>query len=458
MKKDRDVSGPGRTTALSRRMFLGGAGVAVALPFLASLAPRRARGADGEVPPRLVCWYVPNGMHMPSWVPATTGAAYSLPPILEPLAAHKASLLVLSNLSNRPGKPDGPGDHGAGTGAFLTCHHVYKTEGDDIENGVSVDQVAARVLGVGARLPSLELGLEGGDALGGCDSGYSCAYTRNISWAGPQTPMPKVTNPRIVFDRLFQGFDPSETEAVRERRTRQRKSVLDWVRKEASALSAKVGVDDRKKLDEYLTGVRELELRVDQSVASGPSLCVPGEYPPEDTDVQLRIDLMTDLTVTALTCDLTRVVTFMLANAGTGRSYTFVDPSVVGGHHDLSHHMDDPENFRRLEIIDRWETAQLARLLDKLAANTERDGRSTLDHTLVFFSSEIADGNSHTHDDLPVLLAGGAALDARPFTTGRHVRAPAGTPIANLYMAMLAMVGAGVTSFGDDGTAPMDLG
>ncbi|MCC6620728.1 MAG: DUF1552 domain-containing protein [Deltaproteobacteria bacterium] len=444
----------------SRRAFLGGAGVAVALPFLASLAPRRARGDEPAVPSRLVFWYVPNGMHLPSWIPATTGAGYALPRILEPLAAHKDDVLVVSNLSNRPGRPDGPGDHGAGTGAFLTCFHVHKTEGDDIENGVSVDQLAARVLGVGARLPSLELGLEGGDALGGCDSGYSCAYTRNIAWAGPQTPLPKVTNPRIVFDRLFQGFDPSATEAVRARRTAQRKSVLDWVKGEANALSMKVGGDDRKKLDEYLTGVRELELRIDQSGQSsqgGPSVCAPGDYPPEDFDVQLQIDLMNELTATALTCDLTRVVTFMLANAGSGRSYTFVDPSIVGGHHDLSHHMDDPENHRRLELIDRWEVAQLARLLDKLAANTESDGRSTLDHTLCFFSSEIADGNAHTHDDLPVLLAGGAALARRPFVTGRHLRTGAGTPIANLFMSMLAMVGAPVTSFGD-GTTALDLG
>jgi len=440
----------------SRRAFLGGAGALVALPFLESLGPRRrARGAPGDIPKRLVCWYVPNGMHMPAWTPTTTGAGYAMPSILTPLEALRSQVLVVSGLSNAPGRPDGLGDHGAGTGAFLTCHHVYKTEGDDIENGVSLDQVAAGVLGVGAALPSLELGLEGGDALGGCDSGYSCAYTRNIAWAGPATPLPKVTNPRIVFDRLFQGFDPSETEEVRARRVRQRKSILDWVRRDANALSAKVGVDDRKKLDEYLTGVRELELRIDLSAGQGgAAACTPGDYPPEDWDTQLQVDLMTDLTVTALTCNLTRVVTFMLANAGTGRSYSFVDASIVGGHHDLSHHMDDPENFRQLEIIDRWEVAQLARLLEKLEASRESDGTSTLDHSLVFMSSEISDGNSHSHDDLPVLLAGKAGGAVSP---GRHLAAPRGTPIANLYMGMLAAVGAPVDRFGDDGDEALDL-
>jgi len=319
----------------SRRAFLGGAGVMLALPALEIFGRRRgARAAEGEKPKRLVFVYAPNGMHMPSWTPATEGASWSSP-ILDELGDMKAHALVISGLQNLPGRPEGAGDHGAGTGAFLTCRSVRKTEGDDIGNGISVDQVAAGVLGQHTRYPSLELGLEGGAALGGCDSGYSCAYTRNIAWAGERTPLPKITNPRVVFDRLFAGFDPRETAEVRERRQRHRKSVLDWVRAEASGLSARVGVADRQKLDEYLTGVREIELRLD---AGADSTCEPSAVPSEQFDMEAHVAMMSDLLVTAFRCDLTRVATFMLANAGTGRSYTFVDPTVTGCHRDLSHH------------------------------------------------------------------------------------------------------------------------
>lgn len=433
----------------SRRAFLGGAGVMLALPALEIFGRRRgARAAEGDKPTRLVFVYAPNGMHMPSWRPATEGASWSSP-ILDELGDMKAHALVISGLQNLPGRPEGAGDHGAGTGAFLTCRSVRKTEGDDIQNGISVDQVAAGVLGQHTRYPSLELGLEGGAALGGCDSGYSCAYTRNIAWAGERTPLPKITNPRVVFDRLFAGFDPRETAEVRERRQRHRKSVLDWVRTDANGLSARVGAADRQKLDEYLTGVREIELRLD---AGAGSTCEPGAVPSESFDMEAHVAMMGDLLVTAFRCDLTRVATFMLANAGTGRSYTFVDPTVTGGHHDLSHHQDDPENFRKLEIIDRWEVRKVAELARRLHAEKDADGESLLDRTILYMSSEISDGNSHTHTDMPVFLLGrgGGAV------TPGHIRREA-QPMANLFITLLGAVGVEVASFGDDGTGPLSL-
>lgn len=431
----------------SRRAFLGGAGVVLALPALEMFGRGRAvRAAEGQKPKRLVFVYAPNGMHMPSWTPATEGAQWSSP-ILDELGDMKAHTLVISGLQNLPGRPEGAGDHGAGTGAFLTCRSVRKTEGDDIRNGISVDQVAAGALGQHTRYPSLELGLEGGAALGGCDSGYSCAYTRNIAWAGERTPLPKITNPRVVFDRLFAGFDPRETAEARERRQRQRKSVLDWVRADANSLSAKVGSDDRHKLDEYLTGVREIELRLEGGAGS---VCEPGATPSEQFDMEAHVALMSDLLVTAFRCDLTRVATFMLANAGSGRSYTFVDPTVTGGHHDLSHHQSDPENFRKLEIIDRWEVRKVAELARRLHAEKDADGESLLDRTILYMSSEISDGNSHTHTNMPVFLVGRGGGVVTP----GHIRREA-QPVANLFITLLGAVGVEVASFGDDGTAPL---
>lgn len=438
--------------SLSRRAFLGGAGVILALPALeifgATLGGRRAHAAAGDKPKRMVFMFTPNGMHMPSWTPATEGTTWSSP-ILDDLGDMKSEALVISGLRNLPGQPTGAGDHGAGSGAYLTCRAVRKTDGDDIQSGISVDQVAANELGKTTRYPSLELGLEGGAGLGGCDSGYSCAYTRNIAWASEKTPLPKVTNPRVVFDRLFAGYDPNETALVRERRMKQNKSILDWVRADANTLGTKVGSADKQKLDEYLTGVRGLEERLAQS---RDAVCEAAARPSDGYDMEAHVGLMTDLLVTAFRCDLTRISTIMLGNGGSGRSFTFVDPTVTGGHHDISHHQDDPENFRKLEIINRWEVRKLAELARKLHAVRDAEGDSLLDQTMIYLSSEVSDGNSHSHSNLPVVVVGrgGGTL-----TPGHIVRQD--EPMANLFIAMLGAAGVQVTTFGDDGTAPLSL-
>ena len=431
---------------LSRRTLLRGAGAAIALPLFESLLPRVARGADPEAPPRrFLSFFVPNGIDMERWTPAAEGTGWVPTPILEPLAPYRSKVMVVSGVSNRPGRPDGAGAHGAGCGAFLTATHVAKTEGAGIRAGTSVDQVAAQTLCAELPFRSLELGIEGGAGVGGCDSGYSCAYTRSISWQDATTPRPKLTSPRVAFDRLFAGFDPDLTAQELQRRLHDRRSVLDYARGETQRLRGKLGSADRAKLDQYLTGVRELERRLDRPSA----VCLPGT-PPGELEYPEHVRFMLDLIALALHCDQTRVATFMLGNAGSNRAHTQL--GIPDSHHDLSHHQGDPAVRARLAEIDRWEVEQLAYLLGRLEAQQELDGSSILDHTVLFFSSEISDGNAHNHDDLPVLVAGGGG---GALATGRHVRYTDQPAMGDLFLSLLHAAGVTASSFGDDGTRPL---
>ncbi len=438
--------------SLSRRTLLRGAGALMALPLLEAMRPTRAhaRGGPPAPPParRLAVFYAPCGIHMPKWTPSRTGANWALSPTLASLAPVKEDVLVLSGLSHHPGQPDDNGHHAAGTAAFLSCVKARKTRGSDIQAGISMDQVAARHLKGHTRLPSLELGNDGGNGIGNCDSGYACAYARNISWAGPTTPLPKETRPRAVFDRLFADFDPNATKAQVEKRRAFRQSIIDFVRDDARTLTQRLGTPDRKKLDEYFTSVRELELRLESLEPRGPT-CDPGPRPAEDGfDVRAKTRAMMDLMVLAFECDLTRVATFMLGNARSERVYDFLGLS--GEHHTYSHHQRDPANHAALAKIDAWVVEQYAYLLQRLKAVPEGDG-TLLDNALVYFGSEVADGDSHGHSDMPVLLAGrgGGAV-----TPGRHVRY-GGVPVANLFISMLSTVGVSLSTFGDDGTGPL---
>ena len=432
-------------SAVTRRWLIRSAAAGVALPFLPSLLS--GARADDAPPRRFLFWYAPNGQRMAHWVPDKVGANYDLKPILEPLAPVQSDVSVLTGLANRPAQVPVAGDHARGTGSFLTCRTVVKTAGADIQNGVSIDQVLAGKIGSETTLPSLELGVEGGASVGVCDSGYSCAYVRNVSWAGAATPLPKMNDPRLVFDRLFSGFDPTLTEAERAKRRALRSSVLDVALEDAAALQSKLSVSDRYKLDEYLTGVRALETRLQE----GDELaCVPPEIPGSNLDYPSTVAAMTQLMVMALKCDLTRVVTFMLGNGGSNRTYEFA--GVSGAHHELSHHQDNPETLDKLTTIGRWEVEQFAALVAALGAEEEFDGSRLLDNTLAYFSSEISDGNRHNHDDLPVLLAGGGGGLHAP---GRHLVWEE-TPMANLFTAFMGGVGLPENPFGDDGTGPLD--
>jgi hypothetical protein len=437
-----------RKRHLGRRAFLGGSAVAVSLPWLESLAPRRIRSAQaapGDEPRRLIAFFAPNGIHMPGWTPAATGPDYPIPPILAPLNEVQYQLipnvLVLSGLDNEPSKPEGPGDHAAGTGGFLTCRHVKKSE-SDIQNGVSVDQVYAQALGDATPVSSLQLGIEGGTGIGNCDSGYSCAYTRNISWADAVTPLPKLTSPQLAFDLMFGGADPEATAEEIARRRHYRLSVLDYVYQDALALQMNLGATDKIKLEQYLDGIRELEMRIEQE-ADAP-VCETGNFSGNFADLPGHVRSMLDLIVLAVACDTTRVVSFMLGNGGSGQVYDFL--GVSSGHHDISHHAGDPNLQAQLQTIDTWEVAQFAYLLDRLRSVTEGES-NLLENSLVFFSSEIEDGNSHSHYNLPVLVAGSAG---GRIINGQHLSIDGGR-VSQLFLAMLQALDCDVASFGDDG-------
>lgn len=434
------MSGP----RVSRRWFLGGAGAMVGLPLLESLMPRRLHAEPIPAAKRILAYYVPCGIHMPTWTPSSAGELI-LSPTLMPLEKVRSKLLVLSGLQNLPARPDGPGDHASGTGAFLTCAHPFKTDGTGIKNGISMDQVAANELKKLTRIPSLQLGTDGGGGTGNCDSGYSCAYARNISWASDTQPLPKTTNPQVVFDTIFAGFDPKATLAEQARRLKYKKSVLDYALAEANSLKLKLAATDNLKVDEYMSGIRDLEKKLETPVAT----CSVPTRPVADYAHEAKIKMLSDLMVLAFQCDATRVITFMLGNAGDNRSFDFI--GAPGGHHALSHHGGSAASFDALKKIDKWEVTQLAYLLEKMDSIVEPNGMTMLDNSSVFFSSEIEDGDAHRHTNLPVILAGSAG---GTFKTGRHVKYSA-TPLANLFTSMLNATGVANTKFGQDGTGPL---
>ena len=437
---------------LSRRTVLKGLGTAIALPWLEAMWPAFSLAGSSArpqpLPKRMVFIYVPNGIHMPAWTPSEEGSNYRLPPTLEPLKPFKKDLLVLSGLAQQKAYPngDGPGDHARAMSTFLTGVQIRKTSGADIHAGVSVDQVAAQKLGRQTKLASLEIGCEGGRQAGSCDSGYSCAYSSNLSWRTPTTPMIKEVNPRLAFERLFSNGDPKETAASRAKRERYRKSILDFVTEDAKHLHQRLGHNDQRKLDEYLTAVRDVERRIvkaeDDDVAGGfvPKMEKPEGIPKEYGE---HIRLFCDLLAVAFQADVTRICTFVFANAGSNRSYRHI--GVSDGHHDLSHHGGKKEKHAKLMKINRFHVEQYAYLLKKLSEIREGEG-TLLDQCMVAYGSCIGDGNRHNHNDLPILLAGRGGGTIR---TGRHIRYPKNTPLNNLWLAMLERFGTPTESLGD---------
>ena len=436
-----------RNTSLSRRLFLGGgAGVMIGLPWLEAMTPVRKAHAADPAPLRFVAIYVPNGIHMADWTPAATGSDFTLPYILEPLAPVQSDILVLSGLDNTAGEFSAPGDHARGTGCFLSCTLVNLSE-TDITNGTTLDQLYADAVGTTTPMSSLQLGTAGGGNVGNCDSGYSCAYSRNISWKG-NTPIPKLTDTATAFDLLFAGFDPQATAAELARRKARRLSVLDYALSDADALKTKLGHTDQVKVEEYLDAVRELELRV--SAESTAPACELEAFDPNYPDYATHVRIMNDIIVKALQCDRTRAITFMMENGGSNRDFGFI--GAPGGHHYISHHNNDPANFAKLRDIGRWEVEQLAYLLTALKNSPEGEG-SVLDNTAVFFGSEIEDGNSHAHRNMPVLVAGGSG---GTIETGRHLSF-GDVPLDDLMLAIGQRLGLEIDSYGQNSTGPRDI-
>jgi hypothetical protein len=430
---------------ISRRTLLKGLGVSMALPWLEAMAP--AAPSAGKPPRRMAFVYVPNGVNVEAWRPATEGSNFALPYTLEPLAPVRDELLVLSGLTCDKARPngDGPGDHARAMSAFLTGCQARKTNGANIRAGVSVDQIAAQRLASTTRFPSLEIGAEGGRQAGNCDSGYSCAYSSNISWRGESTPNPKEVSPRAVFDRLFASAVRSDSERNRSRRDVYNQSILDFIAEDAQTLMNRLGAGDQRRLDEYLNAIREIERRVNHTDAAELSAAAGTARPtglPRDYREHLR--LLADLLVLAFQTDLTRVATFVFANEGSNRNYRLID--IGDGHHDLSHHGRNAEKLDKLRRINRFHMEQFAYMLTKMKSIREADGSTLLDNSMILYGSGNGDGNRHNHDDLPILLAGKAGGSLR---SGRHLQYAHNTPLANLFVEMLDRMNTPVASFGD---------
>ncbi len=435
---------------LDRRTLLrGSAAAAMGLPLLEAMTPlsKSAFASPDQIerPVRMAAIFVPNGVIQPRWKP-TRGESgdprdWQLSEALQSLSDVKEKVNLIENLTldNGRGYKDGAGDHARCCSTFLTAARPLKTSGS-IRLGVSMDQVAAAGLAGRTRLPSIELGLVTSRNAGSCDSGYSCAYSSNISWRNETQPMPKETIPRLAFDRMFGGGDNAE----RRETNRLRKSILDVVRGDAKRLMKGLGKTDARKMDEYFSGVRDLEQRIERTetddAAAFPDLEVPyGRIEAFREHARLMFDLM----VVAFQTDTTRVATMMLDNAGGNRRYTEV--GVTGAHHGMSHHRDKKDLVDSLHKVDRYLAEQYAYFLKRLNETSDAGG-SLLDQSMILYGSGISDGNRHRHDDLPIVLAGGASGQIE---TGRYLDAGDECPMANLFLSMLDIMGTPTDSIGD---------
>lgn len=440
--------------AMNRRKVLRGLGAALALPWMESLttaarATGAGAGAAATPPVRMCCWYVPNGVHLPAWFPQQDGALVELPETLRPLAFARDYLNTFRGLTHNTALTNGDDEgcgHGQGSASFLTGAQARKTQ-DAVHVGISADQLYARHVGDATRFPSLELGCE--SARSGNAFGYSGTYKTHISWRTPTSPAPYEINPKLVFDRLFTQGSESLTRATVADRDFYRRSMIDYVMDDARRIQKRVGTGDRRKLDAYLTGVREVERRIQHAASASAStdkrrgLDVPRPSGiPEDFDEHLR--LMCDLMVLAFQTDSTRAASFMVTKEATDRNYPWL--GFTDGHHELSHHGGDLEKHRKLREIDRYHIEILAYMIEKMMSIEEANGTTLLDNAMVLYGSGISDGDLHNHVNLPVILLGkgGGSLRA-----GRHTDCRAETPMSNLLLAMLQQAKVPVNRFGD---------
>lgn len=439
---------------LSRRTVLRGLGATVALPFMDAMLPAFASAVVQKslAANRMAFLYVPNGIVMEAWTPAGDVGSTplsELPRITSALSPYRNDILMLSGLTSDGGRAhgDGPGDHGRAGAAYLTGVHPKKTYGKDLKTGVSMDQIAARQLESKTRFGSLELGCEEGIQGGNCDNGYSCAYSNSISWRTENTPNPPEIRPRTVFERLFGAAandDGEKDPAKRRRQEEYRRSILDLVLADAQNLQKSLGGDDRRKLDEYLSSIRDVEKRIQnvernntiKATAEAPSASIP-------TNFEEHSHLMLDMMTLAFRMDATRVVTVLLAIEQSPRNYPEI--GLTEGHHGLTHHQGDKAKIEKVTQINEYHIKQFAWLLEKMKSIRDGDG-SLLDNSMIVYGAALADGNTHQHHNLPTVLAGRGNGTIRP---GRHVRYPAETPITNLYLSMFERMGVTADSIGD---------
>jgi hypothetical protein len=427
---------------ISRRTLLRGAGVAIALPFLDAMKPALAKTAAPAR--RLGVVYVPNGIMMNQWTPAEVGANYQFTRILKPLEPFRENMLLISGLCNPAAQKAQGGGHAKASGSFLSGSIPKYTDGANVHAGTTFDQVAAKHWADRTRVPSLQLGCEDSRMVGNCDTGSSCAYTNTLSWKDPDTPLAVDTNPRSVFERLFGTVDPSLDPATRARRALYRRSMLDIASESTRSLEAGLGAADRRKMDEYLTSVRELEQRM-AAVEADPR--IPAIEKPSGIPFQFSeyVKLMFDLQVIAFQTDLSRISTMMIGREGSVRTYPEID--VPDPHHPLTHHRGHPDFIEKVTKINCFHVELFSYFVGKLKATQDGDG-SLLDHSAILYGGALSDGNQHSNVNLPLVLAGGRG--------GRHVKLTKDTPVSNLFVNLLNGAGLETEQFGDS-TGRVDL-
>ncbi len=432
--------------SLSRRTVLRGIGTTLALPMLDAMAPAFALAAAKKSPVRLGFVFHPVGMILDRWLPKTEGREFEITPTMKALEAYRDDMVVLTGLAQVQGRAlgDGAGDHAREGATWLTGVHPKKTEGVGIRAGISADQIAARELGKSTQLASLEIGLESPSLAGGCDSGYSCAYTNTVSWRGPTTPLPVEVNPRTVFERLF-GDGESTDPAARLALLKEQRSILDYVTGSVKRLEGEVGKSDSNKLNEYLEAIRDVERRIQRAEIQNAEMKLPALERPSSIPDQFEdhAKLMMDLQVIAFQADMTRVITFMLGKAGSNRPYRKI--GISDGHHSITHHQNDPVKIAQVAKIDAYLVENFAYLLKRLKETPDGDG-NLLDHSLIVYGSGLGDANVHAHHELPCVLfgSGGGQIQG-----GRHLRFAKDTPMNNLLVTMLDKAGVRTDNFGD---------
>ena len=431
--------------ALSRRTFLRGGGAALALPFLEAMTP--ALSAQSKPTLRLGFVYIGMGYDGAApkweerWTPKEQGRMTQLSPSLSSLQPFLNQVNVISNLENRNAGV-AAGFHATANSCFLACVPSKRTEGSDIRSGTTIDQIVARRIGNDTALPSLELGTDILAQIGDCDSGYACAYMNNLSWTSPTTPLPTEADPRVVFERLFgDGGTPRQRQAE----LRRDASILDWLAADMARLKRELGASDRTSLDGYVESVREVERRIQIAEKQGaqselPELNRPSSVP-ASWDEHVR--LMFDLQVLALRADLTRVITFQLVREGSTRTYPQI--GVSEPHHPVSHHSNDPEKLAKVAALNAYHASLFAYFLDKLRSSPDGEG-SLLDHSLYVFGSGMGNPSTHSHSNLPIVLAGGAGGGLQG---GRHILLSKPTPLANLWLSVVDKFGVTLDVFGD---------
>ncbi len=429
---------------LSRRTLLKGMGVTLGLPLLDAMTPAMATAAQKtKMPTRMFFGAVPNGIEMKAWKPQGVGKDFEFTRILKPLEPFRADLLILTGLAHRTGASKEAGDHARAGGNYLTGVHPKRTTGADIEVGISVDQIAAQALGNKTRLSSLELGCEATRMVGSCDAGYSCAYQNSLAWRTPSTPMPPEINPRLVFERLYGSLESSLDPRTQAALNEDRRSMLDYVNERTKKLVSTLGATDRRKIDEYLTAIREIEKRIARVESDNrqltPEIAKPNGIPANFAD---HVRLMHDLLVVAFQSDITRISTMLYSREGSNRSYP--ELGFTDGHHPITHHRYIPELVEKVTKINAYHLAQFAYFIGKLKSIQEGDG-TLLDHCMIVYGSSHSDGNRHSHADLPTIVVGrgNGALK-----TGRHIVYPE-TPMTNLFLTLLDKMGVPTDKLGD---------